>query len=193
MAGTYRLSPDSQTRLTLHSDKTFEFVKNFNSPGPVFFPDSTELNFRTIGKWQLVEKKLVLNSDNITNETFTLQAKDSVTSNTDITSFSFWDKYGEPVPIRLIRFPLNRTKLHKSNVISFFAEDFTASDTLEFHFYGYKPYRWISQAHDLITNSQHRIILSEELRPGYFINMVLSTQKNKLINEEKTFALYKTD
>ena len=79
MAGTYRLSPDSQTRLTLHSDKTFEFVKNFNSPGPVFFPDSTELNFRTIGKWQLVEKKLVLNSDNITNETFTLQAKDRET------------------------------------------------------------------------------------------------------------------
>ena len=193
LVGTYRLRTPSKTMLVLKEDKTFEFVKNFSEPGPVFFPDSTELNYRTAGNWQWNDGQLILNSFPSGSHDFTEQAKDSVTRNTDITSFSFWDQYGDPVPIRLIKFPANRTKLHKSNVISFFAQDFVGTDTLEFHFYGYAPYRWISPAAETGSNSQHRITLYEQNRLGFFNNVVLTGQRNKLSSPDRSFSLFKSE
>ena len=193
IAGTYRLKDHSRTQLVLNKDKTFEFVKNFQEPGPVFFPDSTELNYRTSGNWQLSNGQVILNSFAKGNVEFAREANDSITAKTDITSFSFWDQYGDAVPIRLIRFPANRTKLHKSNVISFFAEDFIKTDTLEFHFYGYLPYRWINKATEAGVNNQHRITLYEQTRPGFFHNVVLNTERKKLSSPDKSFYLVRKD
>ena len=193
IVGTYRLKTESRTKLVLHDDKTFEFVKNFQEPGPLFFPDSTDLNYHTSGKWDLNNGQLILNSFTGESGEFARQAVDSVTAKTDITSFSFWNQYGDPVPIRLIRFPANRTKLHKSNVISFFAEDFVDRDTLEFHFYGYLPYRWLSSPGASVSNSQHRITLYEQTRKGFFQNVVLTAERNKLVSPDKAFSLYKHD
>ena len=158
-----------------------------------FFPDSTDLNYHTSGKWDLNNGQLILNSFTGESGEFARQAVDSVTAKTDITSFSFWNQYGDPVPIRLIRFPANRTKLHKSNVISFFAEDFVDRDTLEFHFYGYLPYRWLSSPGASVSNSQHRITLYEQTRKGFFQNVVLTAERNKLVSPDKAFSLYKHD
>lgn len=193
IVGTYRLRSPSRTMLVLKNDKTFEFVKNFPEPGPVFFPDSTEMNYRTAGHWQLNDGQLILNSFPGGSKDIALQAKDSVTRNTEITSFSFWNQYGDGVPIRLIRFPANRTKLHKSNVISFFAEDFISADTLEFHFYGYLPYRWTSTPAKTVTNNQHRITLFEQQRQGYFTNVVLTAGRNKLVSPDKSFSMFKEE
>ncbi|HEX6193047.1 MAG TPA: hypothetical protein VFZ42_11820 [Chitinophagaceae bacterium] len=193
IAGTYRLKSPSRTKLVLNKDKTFEFVKNFEEPGPLFFPDSTDLNYHTSGRWQLNNDQLILNSFTGESGEFARQAKDSVTHKTDITSFSFWNQYGDPVPIRLIRFPANRTKLHKSNVISFFAEDFVNTDTLEFHFYGYLPYQWLSTPGATSSNSQHRITLYEQTRQGFFQNVILTTDRKKLVSPDKAFTLYKND
>ena len=191
VTGTYKLKSASKTRLVLKDDKTFEFVKNFSEPGPQFLPDSTEWNFRTVGSWQLEENgKLVLNSST-QNGSFSEHAIDIVTPNTDITSFSFWDQYGDAVPIRLIRFPANRTKLYKGNIISFFADDFSNTDTIEFHFYGYRPYRWIVSPAQTGKNNQHRVTLYEQIRPGYFNNMVLTADRKKLLSGDRSFSLFK--
>jgi hypothetical protein len=193
IVGTYRLRGPSRTMLVVKDDRTFEFVKNFAEPGPVFFPDSTEMNYRTAGNWQLNNGQLILNSFPNGARIFTELASDSITRNTDITSFSFWDQYGDPVPIRMIHFPANRTKLHKSNVISFFAEDFISADTLEFHFYGYLPYRWITKPDAPAVNNQHRITLYEPYRKGFFNNVVLNAGKNKLTSPDNSFSMFKGD
>ncbi|HEX5654950.1 MAG TPA: hypothetical protein VFX58_17865 [Chitinophagaceae bacterium] len=193
ISGIYRLHAASRTMLVLHEDHRFEFVKNFAQPGPAFFPDSTELNFRTVGTWQQDQSgRLLLNSFTTNYENAEELVKDSVTRNTDISSFSFWDQYGDPLPIRLIRFPANRTKLHKSNIVSFFAEDFAAYDTMEFHFYGYRPYRWIITPAERMNNHQHRITLYEPFRGGYFKNKTLVPVRKKITDPEKSFALYKS-
>ena len=192
IAGTYRLKGNSQTKLVINRDNTFEFVKNFNEPGPSFFPDSTELNFRTNGYWKLgTNGRLVLNSESNFSPSYNKPFLDSITRNTEITSFSFWDTYGEPIPIRMIRFPANRVKLHKSNIISFFAEDFQHNDTLEFHFYGYPPHRWAHDPNAGLSNSQHRITLFQQDRPGYFKEMVLLAERKKLVAPDKSFTLFK--
>jgi len=193
IVGTYRLRTSSKTMLVLKKDKTFEFVKNFSEPGPLFFPDSTELNYRTTGNWHWNNGQLTLNSFPPTTPTFTEKAIVVVTAHTDITSFSFWDQYGDPVPIRLIKFPANRTKLHKGNVISFFAQDFGNTDTLEFHFYGYAPYQWINPPNEAGVNNQHRITLFEQNRQGYFNNVVLNGEKNKLNSPDRSFSLFKSE
>ena len=162
------------------------------SPAQVFFPDSTELNFRTNGYWKLgTNGRLVLNSESNFSPSYNKPFLDSITRNTEITSFSFWDTYGEPIPIRMIRFPANMVKLHKSNIISFFAEDFQHNDTLEFHFYGYPPHRWAHDPNAGLSNSQHRITLFQQDRPGYFKEMVLLAERKKLVAPDKSFTLFK--
>ncbi|HET9429678.1 MAG TPA: hypothetical protein VFO70_00820, partial [Chitinophagaceae bacterium] len=162
-------------------------------PGPAFFPDSTELNFRTSGNWILKRNhQLILNSFSKADTSFSEMARDSVTRNTDLTSFSFWDQYGDPVPIRLIHFPANRIKLHRSNSISFFAQDFKETDTIEFHFYGYMPYRWLARTGEAMTNQQHLITLFEQYRHGYFRDVNLVATRNKLSSPDKSFSIYKS-
>jgi hypothetical protein len=193
ISGVYRLRPASRTMLILHEDHRFEFIKNFAEPGPAFFPDSTDLNFRTAGNWQQGQKgQLILNSFTANQDNINELTSDSITRNTDISSFSFWDQYGDPLAIRLIRFPANRAKLHKSNIVSFFAEDFAAYDTIEFHFYGYRPYRWIITPAERMNNHQHRITLYEPFRAGYFKNKALVPGRKKITDPAKSFALYKS-
>lgn len=193
ITGTYRLNAPSKTKLVLHEDHTFEFVKNFAGPGPVFFPDSTEMNFRTRGQWQLDQHhNLVLNSFPPQQQKVTINNRDSVIHHTSITSLSFWDAYGDPIPIRFIKFLPDKIKFYRGNTISFFREDFSPKDTLEFHFYGYAPVKWPStKAENFSYNHNRWFVLHEEERHGYFDGVILSAEKNKLISPDKTFALYR--
>ncbi len=192
IAGTYRLNQPSRTQLVLKNDKTFEFVKNFSEPGPVFFPDSTEFNYRTSGNWTLSPNgSLILNS--FTGQQPALkQPADSILNNPAMTSFSFWNEYGDPVNIRFMKFPPDKIKLYKANSISFFAEDFDKKDTLEFHFYGYAPVKWPGNF-SAASNGSHSVTLFEEQRHGFFKNVALKAQRKKLLAADKSFALYKKD
>jgi hypothetical protein len=193
IVGTYYLKESPKTKLVLNKDKTFVFVKNFSKPGIEVFPDSTDRNFRTTGNWQLNEKKqLILNSfpNKYVGQAWTwsvIAAKD-----TSITSLSFWDIYDEPVPIRFIKFPNDRIKFHLNNSISFFANDFNKIDTLEFHFYGYRPYTWPNMQYNYESNNHLKIILNEEPRVGVFKDIVFLAQRKKLIDANKQFSLKKS-
>ena len=193
IAGIYYFKKFPKTKLVLKKDKTFEFVKNFSRPGIEIFGDSSDLNFRTTGTWQLNEKKqLVLNSftNKSTGRVFTrsvIMAKDS-----NITSISFWDFYDDPVPIRFMKFSDDRIKFHLGNSISFFAPDFNEKDTMEFHFYGYKPYTWPDPGYNNADNNRYKIILNEENRQGFFKDVIFIAKRKKLIGPDKHFNLKKT-
>lgn len=194
IAGTYQLNSPSRTKLVLKEDKTFEFVKNFSEPGPIFFPDSTEFNYRTDGKWELGNNgSLILNS--FPDQAGTGQPMtDSLTRTDGITSFSFWNQYGDAVNIRFMKFPPDKVKLFKANIISFFAEDFNSNDSLEFHFYGYPPLKWPEDFPGKPSGSlAHRITLYEQQRNSVFKDVELHIRRNKLLAKDKSFALYKKD
>ncbi len=194
ITGTYRLKEVPKTKLLLHKDKTFSFTKNFAQPGPAFFPDSTEMNFQTAGHWQLTKNGLLLlNSFPAITTGNHATIADSVQYNSSITSFSFWDSYGDPVPIRFIKFLPAKIKFHRGNSISFFIEDFNPKDTMEFHFYGYAPVKWPGTTpQDQLQNNTHRITLYEPVRPGYLTNITLTADKKKLVSTDKSFALVKS-
>ncbi len=191
--GTYHLKDVPKTKLVLHKDNTFSFTKNFAQPGPAFFPDSTEMNFTTTGHWQLSKNgRLLLNSFPavVTGNNDTIA--DSVQYNTSITSFSFRDSYGDPVPIRFIKFLPAKIKFHRGNSISFFNEDFNPKDTMEFHFYGYAPVKWPGTTpQDQQQNNTHHITLYEPVRPGYLKNITLTAGKKKLVSTDQHFVLVK--
>lgn len=194
ITGTYRLKDVPKTKLVLHKNNTFSFTKNFAQPGPAFFPDSTEMNFQTTGHWQLTKNGLLLlNSFPAMSTGNHAAMADSVQYNSSITSFSFWDSYGDPVPIRFIKFLPAKIKFHRGNSISFFIEDFNPRDTMEFHFYGYAPVKWPGiTPQDQQQNNTHRITLYEPVRPGYLTNIPLTADRKKLVSADKSFALVKS-
>ena len=193
IVGTYFLKESPKTKLVLKPDKTFEFIKSFSKPGIEVFPDSTERNFRATGNWQLNEKKqLILNSypDKYIGQTWVYKVV--ATKDSSITSLSFWDSYDDPVPIRFIKFPNDRIKFHLNNSISFFANDFNKTDTLEFHFYGYRPYTWPNMQYNYASNNHLKIILNEEPRTGVFKDIVFIAKRKRLISTNKHFSLRKS-
>jgi hypothetical protein len=192
IAGTYRLKQYPKTRLILNSDKTFEFTKNLPKPGVTVFPDSTDLNFRTTGSWQMNKKnKLLLNSFPERPTDHPVAITDTLTRNTSISSISFWDAYDDPAPIRFIKFPNNRIKLRFGNSIYFFTEDFNKKDMLEFHFYGYSPYTWPGRSYNNDNNNHYKITLNEPDRQGFFKNVIFTVKRNKIISTRSRFTLIK--
>jgi hypothetical protein len=193
IVGTYRLKKAPKTKLVLKADKTFEFVKNLPKPGIEVFPDSTDLNFRTTGSWQLDNKvQLVLNSFPYKSLGRTWDRSTTIKKETSITSLSFWDFYDDPAPIRFIKFPNDRIKFRLGNSISFFAGDFNKGDTLEFHFYGYRPYIWPDMADNNENNNQYKIILNEQNRQGFFKDVIFIVKRKKIVSTLSRFTLIKT-
>ncbi len=191
VVGTYGLQTSPRTYLKLVDNGRFEFVKNLSEPGPAFFPDSLELNFKTSGTWQMEKgRKVVLNSD--ISEKTPVGFSDAAATNPSLTSFSFYNEYGDPVAIRFMKFPPNKIKLYKGNSISFFAGDLTAADSLEFHFYGYRPVNWPAAfANNDTANHSHTITLYQDNRPGFFKDQVFYFRKNKIISRDRSIALHR--
>jgi hypothetical protein len=194
IVGVYRLKKAPKTKLVLKADKTFEFVKNLPGPGLEVFPDSTGLNFKTSGNWQLDKKgQLLLNSFPDKSPDTAPDWPITITRNTEITSISFWDDYNDPAPIRFIKFPDDRIKFRLGNSISFFAGDFNKTDTLEFHFYGYGPYTWRYMTNTGESNNHYKIILNEEDRQGFFKDVAFPVKRKKIGCPLSHLSLIKTN
>jgi hypothetical protein len=106
---------------------------------------------------------------------------DSITRFTNISSFNFWNRYGDPVSIRSIVVPPARPKPHFGNSLYFFSQDFKETDTLKFYFDGYPPFKFPGSIPSTIGNNIHKIILQEPYRPAPFPELSFLVKKNKLI------------
>ncbi len=192
VAGTYQQESKTSSRLILKKDKTFEFAGNngaLENPGNRSI--STNLNFLTRGTWELRSKQVMLNSsasDSLGQEYY---FTDSITRFTSITSFNFWNRYGEPVSIRSIHLSPAKTKLHFGNSLYLFAQDFQRTDTLVFQFEGYPDFRYPGSVSYSIGNNMHKIILHEPYRSSVFNNAVLIPKKNKLLIAQNNIVFTK--
>jgi hypothetical protein len=194
VAGTYQQESKISSRLILKKDKTFEFAGNngaLENPGNPSI--STNLNFLTRGTWELRSKQVMLNSsasDSLGQEYY---FTDSITRFTSITSFNFWNRYGDPVSIRSIRLSPTKTKPHFGNSIYLFAQDFPRTDTLVFQFEGYLDFFYSGSVPYAIGNNMHKIVLQEPYLSAAFSNTVLIPKNNKLLTPQNNIVFTKNN
>lgn len=178
ITGTWQPGNQQSTRLILKEDKSFEFALLNPATDSLMFPSKTTMNFCTIGQWSLDNNKLVL-----TSYTGTTSVQpgiyDSITRFTSLSSFNFWNRYGDPVPIRYIVLQ-SKTKPHYGNSLFFFAQDFKETDTIRFYFDGYPPFFFPGTIPAAIGNNNHKVILTEPQRNDVFDELSFTAKKNLL-------------
>ena len=192
VAGTYQQENKSSAKLILRKDKTFEFAGKKNMAclnGHSSQGDNSI--FLTSGTWDIKSNQLWLNSftaDSLRQEYY---FTDSIARFTSITSFNFWNRYGDPVSIRSIQVSSARTKPHFGNSLYLFAQDFKSSDTLIFRFEGYPDFTYPGSIPFSIGNNMHKIVLWEPYFPAAFNNAAFIPKKNKIITAENDLILTK--
>ena len=192
VAGTYHQQNKISSRLILKKDKTFEFAGNKSAlvdPGTPPNPDN--LNFLTTGTWELRSNHVMLNSSASDSLNLEYSFADSIERFTSITSFNFWNRYGDPVSIRSIRISRVKTKPHFGNSLYLFAQDFQRTDTLVFQFEGYPDFSYPGSIPYAIGNNMHKIILHEPYRSSAFNNAILIPKKNKLLTAQNNIVFTK--
>jgi hypothetical protein len=191
VAGTYTPGSNSMKRLLLHKDRSFELIW----PAPITIPDSAILphpNFYWQGTWEITgRKKLVLHSKNKNAADQHSLVTDSITRFTHISSFHFWNRFGEPVPIRSIHLPPAKPKPHFGNGLYFFAQDFTATDTLGFYFDEYPAFTYPGNISLLIGNHRHKITLWEKAINMALPDSIFNWHQKKLAGISRTIIVSK--
>ena len=192
VVGTYQQDHKIATRLILKKDKTFEFAGDNSaliSGGSSANPDNT--NFLTSGTWEFTSNQITLNSRGSDSISVTPAFTDSISRFTSITSFNFWNRYGDPVSIRSIRLSRAKTKPHFGNSLFFFAQDFQRTDTIVFQLEGYPDFSYPGSIPYAIGNNTHKIELREPYRSAVFNNMVLIPKKNRLLSPKNDIVFTK--
>ena len=180
ITGLYGLDRFPKTTLKINSDKTFEFSKNNRNPYLLPFDHQDEYFSKTKGTWQRVDKKtisLTSQSDTIVYALFSLRANPA--KNKDWSSFTFYDTFGDTVKILYVQYSDSTISAAMHRSMDYFTEDLTKRDTLEFYFYGYRPYTFISGQK---INQDYTINLKPSFQPNFFLGTEFKIKHKKLID-----------
>ena len=178
--GMYKLDEFPKTTLKLNSDKTFEFSKNNRNPYLHPFDHENEYFADTKGTWQTIDKRtisLTSQSDTLVYPLASFQtfpARDKQFSN-----FTFYDKYSDTIKILYVQYSNGSSVAAFHSSMDYFTEDMTKRDTLQFHFYGYRPYTLISGQK---TNQDYKITLNPYFQPNFFRGTEFRIKWKKLID-----------
>jgi hypothetical protein len=182
ITGTYYPRQSQLTRLILKEDKTFELALLNPAIDSLLLTHYPSQNFFTTGTWQLENKKLLLTSNSSANASYACITQDSISRFTTISSFNFWNRFGDPVSIRYIVLPPSKAKPHFGNSLFYFAQDFKVTDTLQFHFDGYPEFNFPGSIPPAIGNNMHKITFTEPCLPNVFKDISFAVKVNKLIS-----------
>jgi hypothetical protein len=199
--GRYELKHFPKTSTELKNDGTFEFIKI--TPNPYLHPfDHPEDNyFTTAGRWIVTDNQLILNSykgPTVVQKPEIIKSR-KVMTEIDSTmnifgrlqpesfmTFTFYDIFGDTVNILYGQFPDSSSiaRLHGSmrflqwpTVQKEGDEAFHLRDTIEFHFYGYRPYQFIRT--DRERRSVH-VRLYPEKRGGLFDDKLFVIKRKRI-------------
>jgi hypothetical protein len=93
--------------------------------------------------------------------------------------FTFYDTYGDSVKVLYVQYIDSSISAAMHRSMDYFTEDLTKRDTLEFHFYGYRPYRFIS-GHN--TNQDYSITLKPTFQPNFFQGTQFRIKRKQLVD-----------
>lgn len=189
MTGTYFPDKNQFSRLILKDDKTFELALLNPATDSLFLPGNSSGNFFTTGLWSLENKKLILTCSSASSPVKGVQ--DSIARFTNISSFNFWNRFGDPVSIRYIVLPPAKPKPHYGNSLFYFAQDFKQTDTLRFYFDGFPRFDFPGSISPAIGNNIHKITLSEPYRANAYKELGFLVKRNKLIYISNKTILHK--
>ena len=172
IAGVYHAGKNSATRLTLHENGNFELSLLNPNSDTTCFKNTQGANCYTTGTWKLHHKRsIVLHSNN--KIAVPEIVSDSISRFTNISAFNFWNRYGEPIPIRYIVLPPARPKPHFGNSLYFFSQDFSRTDTIKFFFEGYKTVSYPGVIPSAIGNNIHKVTIMEAYKPDLLDELIL--------------------
>lgn len=191
--GRYELEHFPKTSIELKSDKTFEFTKINPNPYLHSLEHSEDYYFITTGTWTINKKRLTLNSSKdslITKEPEILESKEDLTrvdttknlfgemwAPRSYSTFTFYDMFGDTVNVLNGKSPDNTEifRLHGSMNSLYWSSIW--SDTLEFHFYGYRPYQFVRT--DKIRRI-YKVKLYPDRLGSIFTDRVLVISRNRI-------------
>lgn len=180
MIGLYKLDRFPKTTLKINSGKTFEFSKNNRNPYLHPFDHPEEYYVNTKGTWQTVDKKtisLTSQSDTLIYPLASLNTYPARDKNWSY--FTFYDTYGDTVKVLYVQYIDSSISAAMHRSMDYFTEDLTKRDTLEFHFYGYRPYTLISGQK---VNQDYKITLKPSFQPNFFNGTEFRIKRKKLID-----------
>lgn len=180
IAGFYRLKRAPKTTLKINSDKTFELTRINRNPYLHPFDHPEEYFLITKGHWLRVDKNTV----SLTSRRDTLiypleEVQIGPAANHSMSDFTFYDKYCDTVKILYVQYTDSTitTAFHRS--LSGYSVDLSKRDTLEFHFYGYRPYTFVS---DKRKNHNYSILLKPAFQPSFFNGHKFKIKRRSLID-----------
>jgi hypothetical protein len=176
--GSYSMDKVPKTTFTFNSDKTFSFTRINTNPYLHPFDHPDEYHFTTKGNWGFVDKNIVEIVSQVDTVIYPLVTIDKSNPQNDSTSkFNFIDVYGDKVKILYVQKTDSSivAALHRS--MDFFSCNLKKEDTLEFHFYGYLPYKFVGGQQE---NSDYLITLRPYFKPNFFFRRQFKVTKNKI-------------
>jgi len=188
--GSYKLDRFPKTTLKINADKTFEFIKNNPNPYLHPFDHSDEYFSITKGKWAIRDDQtisLTSQSDTLVYPLVTVQS--SPARDKEWSYFAFVDTYGDTIKILYVQYTDNSIKaaLHRS--MDYCMEDLIKRDTLEFHFYGYRPFTFISGQK---MNQDYTVTLKPAFQPNFFIETAFRVKRDQLIDIKRNGKFRRT-
>jgi hypothetical protein len=190
IAGTYSLNGFPKTTVTINSDKTFQFEKI--NPNPYLHPFDHPDQYYSVtkGRWETKDSKTIVltsQSDTMVYPLVAIHARSP--RDKDLSYFTFYDTYGDTVKILYVQYTDSSivVALHRS--IEYAMEDLRSRDTLEFHFYGYRPYTFISGKK---INQDYDITLKPSFQPNFFNGTEFRVKRNRLIDIQRNGKFKKT-
>lgn len=178
--GFYQLDRFPKTTLKINLDKTFEFSKNNRNPYLHPFDHPDEYYADTKGKWQMVDKKtitLTSQSDTLIYPLVSVEIQPA--RNNKWSQFTFYDKYGDTVKILYVQYTDSSISAAMHRSMDYFTEDLIKRDTLEFHFYGYRPYVFIGGRK---ANQDYSISLKPSFQPNFFRGTEFRIRRKQLFD-----------
>lgn len=163
---TYVSISNPKTRLVLKDSNQFEY---FNIPSIAIYGN---LFFKTSGRWEMNSNKLILISskDSLEPDLATTYMDTAVNGN--ISDFVFLDSYNDTIGFWYVKYPDGRPDANGADLQDrnyWWKEDMRKTESLEFIFSGYKPYKCISDG----LNHNYRVVLHPIFKPNVFQNHVL--------------------
>lgn len=178
--GKYELKNFPKTAIKINPDKTFEFIKIQSNPYLLPFEHPEDNYLITRGTWTYnVNNNLTLTSQKDTLSYELVKVVKDEPTDIEKSKFTFYDKYGDLTPILYVTYSDKSTVGRFHGSMPEFEEDLTKRDTLDFHFYGYKPWTLISGVR---RNADYHITLFPEYKKNYFNEAEFHVKKNKLIH-----------
>jgi hypothetical protein len=178
LIGSFSLEKVPKTTFTFNKDKTFSFTRI--NPNPYLHPydHPDEYYLTTRGRWGFVSKNIVEIVSQLDTVIYPLATIDKKEPQYDsISSFKFYDVYGDQVKVLYVQKTDSSivASLHRS--MDYFTCNLKNEDNLEFHFYGYQPYKFITGQNQ---NSDYSITLRPYFKPGFFFRRQYKVSNNKI-------------